>query len=370
MTILVLSPSVYDTSPGMRFRMEQWARYLEPRGYRFVFVPFESAALHRVLYRPGRYWEKAGRMLAALARRIALVSKVGRFDAVVLYREAALLGPALIERLLGVCGVPLLYDFDDPVWMPYRSPVNGIFGALKCQRKTASICRLATRVTVGNRLLAAYASEQGARHVDIVPSTIDMHQYQPRPAPCGSPAEPGLVTLGWTGSHSTLPFLRLIEDALRSLSQRRRFRLVVIAHDASYALPGIGAPVVARPWRAATEAHDLSDIDIGLAPFPDSGWTPWRCHGKVLQYMAAGIPPVASAIGILPDYIEDGRNGLLARGAEEWAGLLERLIDNAPLRHAMGAAAAATIRERYSAQVWAPRVGQILDALVASGKSR
>ena len=365
MNILVLSPTLHDTAPGMRFRIEQWARYLEPQGYRFVFLPFESAALHGVLYRPGRYSQKACYMLASLARRFAAVWKARHFDAVFLYREAALLGPALVERLLGAARVPLVYDFDDPIWMPYRSPVNGVFGALKCPSKTGVICRLATRVTVGNRLLASYAREHGATQVDVVPSTVDTQLYRSRPARTGPPADRAVVTLGWTGSHSTLPFLTEIEAALHELSRRRPFRLVVIAHDASYRLPGLNAEVVARPWRAATEAADLADIDIGLAPFPDSDWTPWRCHGKVLQYMAAGIPPVASAIGILPDYIEDGRNGFLARTPEQWVTRLEQLIDDEPLRRALGAAAAETVDARYSARVWAPRVGRLLDALVS-----
>lgn len=369
MRILVLSPSAYDTAPGMRFRIEQWARYLEPHGYRFVFVPFESAALHRVLYRPGHYAEKSCHMLAALARRCAVLWQARQFDAVFLYREAALLGPALLERLLGAAPVPLLYDFDDPIWMPYRSPVNGIFGALKCHGKTGAICRLADCVTVGNRLLAAYAREQGARRVEIVPSTVDTGVYRARTARAGPKTPGAVVTLGWTGSHSTLPFLAHIEEALRELSRRRRFRLVVISHDATYRMPGLSAEVIARRWQPATEAEDLADVDIGLAPFPSTGWTPWRCHGKVLQYMAAGIPAVASALGILPDYIEDGRNGFLVRTAGEWVARLERLIDDLPLRQTLGAAAAETVEARYSARVWAPRVGRILDALVATGKA-
>ena len=362
MRILVLSPTPYDTAPGMRFRMEQWARYLEPRGYHFMFLPFESAALHRVLYRPGRYLEKSAYMLASLVRRFAAVWKARHFDAVVLYREAALLGPAVIERLLGAGGIPLLYDFDDPIWMPYRSPTNGWFGALKCHAKTASICRLATRVTVGNRLLAAYATEQGARQVDIVPSTIDVRQYQARTARGAPQTDPGMVTLGWTGSHSTLPFLEPLLDTLQALARRRSFRLVVISDTDTYRAPSLAAEVVSRKWQAATEAADLADIDIGIAPFPNSGWTPWRCHGKVLQYMAARIPAVASNIGILPDYIEDGVSGFLPKSPAEWVARLTELIDDPALRAAMGSEARARVERNYSAQVWAPRVGEILRA--------
>jgi glycosyltransferase involved in cell wall biosynthesis len=122
----------------------------------------------------------------------------------------------------------------------------------------------------------------------------------------------------------------------------------------------LGAEVVARRWTAATEADDLADIDIGLAPFPNREWAPWRCHGKVLQYMAAAIPAVASNIGIIPDYIQDGVNGYLARGEREWLEKLIVLIDHAELRDRMGQEARKVIQARYSAEMWAPCVGRIL----------
>jgi len=97
--------------------------------------------------------------------------------------------------------------------------------------------------------------------------------------------------------------LDLVRNALRRLAAKYPLRLLLISHTDSCPMASPPVEVVARRWDAATEAADLHDMDIGLGPFPDAGWTPWRCHGKVLQYMAAGIPTVASRIGILPDYI-------------------------------------------------------------------
>ena len=170
--------------------------------------------------------------------------------------------------------------------------------------------------------------------------------------------------MGWTGSHSTLPFFEPLLDSLRVLARRRSFRLVVISDTDTYRAPSLAAEVISRKWQAASEAADLADIDIGLAPFPDSGWTPWRCHGKVLQYMAARIPAVASNVGILPDYIEDGVTGYLPKNPAEWVERLEHLIDHPELRVALGSEGRARVEQRYSAQVWAPRVGEILRSAV------
>ena len=65
MHVLVLMPAVYDTSPGQRFRIEQWARYLEKDGVRFTFVPFEDEALHQLLYQRGRFVRKSYLMTRA-----------------------------------------------------------------------------------------------------------------------------------------------------------------------------------------------------------------------------------------------------------------------------------------------------------------
>ena len=74
MNVLALVPALYDTSPGQRFRVEQWARHLERTGSRFTFVPFESRALHGVIYQPGRYGLKTALMLEAFARRFRILA--------------------------------------------------------------------------------------------------------------------------------------------------------------------------------------------------------------------------------------------------------------------------------------------------------
>lgn len=363
MRVLALVPYLYDTAPGQRFRIEQWARYLEREGFRFTFVAFADEALQRVLYQPGRYGRKAGLILRALIRRWRILARVRRYDVVFIHREAALLGPAILERWIARQGIPIVYDFDDPIWLPYRSPTHGWMSWLKCTGKVASICRSAAAVIVGNRLLAEYARKHTDR-VYVVPSTIDLEQYPVRPSVDASP-----VTLGWTGSHSTLPFLRMVEKPLRRLAESYSFRLLVVADREVPGMNGLPIPVAFRPWQARSEAMDLHAMDVGLAPFPNEGWTPWRCHGKVLQYMAVGLPTVASPIGIIPtDYIEDGVNGLLAATEDDWVEKLTWLLRDAGLRRRLGQAARQTIEERFSASRWAPQVGEILKRVAWEGQ--
>lgn len=358
MRILVVAPALHGTSPGQRFRIEQWAPHLERQGFSFRYEPFEDQSLHDVLYRPGHHAEKAARMLMAFGRRLRTLRAVGDADLIYLYREASLIGPAVIETMLARKGVPLVYDFDDPIWLPYRSPTNGVFSALKAVGKTARICRLASAVTVGNRLLAGYARKHSA-NVHVFPSTVELDNY-PTLRSARVTCTP---TVGWTGSHSTLPFLRLLDEPLKALKSTESFRMLVISHTTELEWPGLEDVLILRQWNAETEFDDLSAMDIGLAPFPDTGWTPWRCHGKVLQYMAAGIPVVASPIGILPDFIKDGVNGFLAATTEDWVARIAMLIHDPDLRQRMGAAGRQTVEQQFAAGHWARKLGTLFRSL-------
>lgn len=366
MKVLALMPALYNTSPGQRFRLEQWAKYLEKDGFDFTFLPFEDDALHQSIYQAGQYAKKAQLMIQAFIRRLEILTKTQNFDLVFIYREAAAIGPAIIERLIAKQRLPIVYDFDDPIWMSYHSPTNGFFSYLKCPSKTATICRLATRVMVGNSLLAEYAN-QYSDHVNIVPSTLDIKDYPPKDYFLVDRQEDKPVTLVWTGSHSTLPFLAEIKTLLQELAGKYSFRLSVISHTDTYQMEGV--TTISKRWNAATEAIDLHDADIGLAPFPNTGWTPWRCHGKILQYMAVGIPTIASPIGIIPDYIQDGVNGFLANSDQEWIEKISLLMESPSLRKKMGQAARETIKQRYSAEVWVPTIKEIFASVVSQSFS-
>lgn len=358
MKILVLGPAVHDTSPGQRFRIEQWARYLEQEGLTFVEEPFEDKELHRVLYQRGHRVRKAALVAKAFARRFRLLSRARRFDAVYLFREGTLAGPAVFERLLARKGVPIVYDFDDAVWVPYVSPTNRYLSYLKCFGKTATLCRLSAHVMAGNEYLAGYARRHNDR-VSVVPTTIDTAAYQVRPYPPGWDARP--VTIGWTGSHSTVQHLDTIRPALQKLRERLAYRLVVIGTP-EYRLEGVD--VVAKPWRSATEVADLQEFDVGLMPLPDDDWSRGKCGLKLLQCMGVGVPVVGSPVGVNREIIREGVTGFTATSTEEWVEKLAAVVANPELRRTMGLNGRRCVEEQYSARVWAPRVREIFETVI------
>src|SRR5689334_6630109 len=265
MNVLALVPSTYDTSPGQRYRLEQWEPLLRERGVEITYAPFESEELHATVYTHGRFIQKLRLVAQAVRRRSSVLSNLKAYDLVYIFRETALLGPAFFERLIHRSGVPFVFDFDDAVFVSYKSPSNGYLSYLKFAGKTETSCRLAAHVMAGNPYLAGYARRVN-KNVTIIPTTIDTDKYKPLIYNQRS----GPIVIGWTGSYSTVQHLDTLRETLRKLAGHASFRLRVIGTP-SYQIDGID--VEAMPWRADTELEDLSKIDIGIMPLPYDKWS-------------------------------------------------------------------------------------------------
>ena len=147
--LLGLVPKPLGVSPGQRARLEQWAPYLmSSHGISVDFSPFESSRLTEILYEPGMRPSKARLMVLDAIRRRAVIAQAKTYDAVVIFREASLIGPAVYERLLARSGKPMIFDFDDAIWVNATQGVNGWFTRLRFPGKTSTICRLASAVVV------------------------------------------------------------------------------------------------------------------------------------------------------------------------------------------------------------------------------
>jgi glycosyltransferase involved in cell wall biosynthesis len=361
--VLALTPQPRDVSPGQRYRIEQWEPHLSAGGVEIVYSPFSSPALSEILYSPGHVTRKIGGMVAAYARQLRAVSGARGFDLVYVFREAALVGPAILETTVRLRGVPFVFDFDDAVYLHYRSPSNGYLSYLKFPGKTATLCRRASRVMAGNAILAEYASRYSHR-VSIVPTTIDTDRYRPELRRTRPPA--AFPTIGWTGSHSTRAHLELAVPALRRLARERRFRLVVVGASAP-AIPG--AIVESRPFCSSTEVEDLADIDVGIMPLPDDPWSRGKCGCKALQYMGLSIPAVVSPVGANTSIVRDGVNGLWADTDDRWVAALTRLLSEPDLAKRLGEAGRRTVEQEYSARAVAPRVLEIFQSALPLRKT-
>lgn len=362
MRVLAVVPSIYDTSPGQRFRIEQWEPILREGGVEITYAPFENDELRAILYQGGNVLKKVGAVTRGMKRRSTELSDVSQYDLVYIFREAALLGPPWFERKIVRSGVPVVFDFDDAVFVSYKSPSNGYLSYLKFPSKVAEICRLSTHIMAGNGYLADYARANN-QAVTIIPTTIDTDKY----AFIEKTEEPETITIGWSGSFSTIQHLDTIRAMLQQLAKKESFRLRVIGAPV-YKIPGVDTE--AMQWRSDTELDDLRQIDIGLMPLPDENWTKGKCGLKALQYMALGIPTICSPVGVNSTIIKDGVNGFLAESQDEWIERIKRLMQSAKLRRELGRAGRETVEREYSAKAVAPKVLEVFESAVNASKKK
>lgn len=355
--IAALVPDVLGVGMGQGLRIEFWARHLEAAGWKVDFYPFEDAALHEIIHGAGNSAAKVPRLMACYTRRLRLVLDDIPCDLLFLYREAAAFGPALLERLAFRHPVPVVYDLDDPIFVPYRGPNNGWFSLLKFPGKTKSVLRRVDHVIAINGLIGDYAARYNPS-VSVIPMFLDTEQFVPAPA---SP-DNGPVRVGWIGSETTMPNLGTIAEPLRRLQARTGAQVRVIGKG-GLDLPGVETEVL--QWSAATEVADLAACHIGVVPLTDLPWNKWKFNFKTIQYMAVGLPVVARRLASNVEVIEDGVNGFLVETREEWFDRLLTLSTDPQLRRRMGEAARATVVERYSNDAQIPRVLALFDQVLS-----
>jgi len=358
--VLALVSKPPGIAPGQRFRLEQWAPLLKAHGISVDFSVFESLRLTRVLYEPGRHAAKAAYLVEAAIRRRAVLDQAKDYDLLVIYREASLLGPAIYERRLTRSGKPIIFDFDDAIWLQDAGSVNGWFARFRFPGKTATICRLASAVVVSNSYLADYASRFN-RYVHIVPSTIDLNLFPVQP-----PLEKETpFVIVWSGSVSTLAHLETARAALERIGRKRETVLRVISsRPPEFSIEGIEVQFV--PWTAEAEAAKLGVSHVGIMPLPDDEFTRGKGGFKALLYMAVGRPAVLSPVGVNTKLVQHGRNGMLARTTDEWVAALDALADSADLRSHLAKAGRSTVEERFSAESGAARFAAVVKSLFAT----
>lgn len=311
----------------------------------------------------GRPGARATRILRACARRLwQLHSPAGQrrlaaFDVVWVERELLPWLPSPLE-LRSLPRTPkLVVDIDDAVFHRYDQHRLGVVRRL-FGRKIDRLFEAASAVTAGNAYLAARAEEAGAARVHVIPTVVDLERYRPRAT--ATRADP--LTVGWIGAPRTTRYLTPIAAALEAVRARHAIRCVAVGARPDQVA---GTAFEAVPWDEATEVELLRTFDVGIMPLPDDPFERGKCGYKLLQYMACGLPVVASPVGVNRELVSAGTNGLLATTPREWEEALGALLGDAELRATMGAAGRRRVDQAYSLQGTAPVVARVFEELVA-----
>jgi L-malate glycosyltransferase len=343
--ILIICPFPYDVAAGQRLKYEQYLDHWKENGYNITLSCFLDDKAWKIVYKPGNYSEKILGALRGHIKRMRDIFRVRNYDLVYVHQWVTPLGTSFFERLFRMLSKNLVYDIEDNVLIEKNSELNPFIKTLKSTGKTVHLLKTADHVISSSPFLNDQClSINDKKACTFISSSIDTNRF----LPVNSYSNDHKLVIGWTGTFSSKVYLDLLRDVFVELSKRCDFRLRVIGNF-DYEFPEIDLEVIR--WTKENEVRDMQGIDIGVYPLFQNEWVLGKSGLKAIQYMAFGLPVVATNVGTTPIIIQHLENGCMVKSEEEWVDTLENLINNPNLRLKLGKAARKTVLNKYSKDV-------------------
>lgn len=330
-----------------RMRFDQFVPALGGLGISVEISPLlRDEYLERLYSKSAKSWSQ---ILSDYCRRLISLLLVKRFDMLWIEKELFPDLPGWFEYLLRKIGICYVVDYDDAIFHNYDLSANPWRHLLR--NKINSVMKNSVIVVCGNAYLADYAKAAGAKRVEIIPTVIDLDRYSVKTNILSGP-----LVIGWVGSAATVKYLDVVLPALQLLAKEYPVQLRVIG--AVLSAPGLD--IDCRPWSEQDEVQQIQSFDIGIMPLADSPWEQGKCGYKLIQYMACGVPVVASPVGVNVEIVEHNASGYLASDMNAWVNALVSLADSSDRRNKFGMRGRKLVEDRYSLQVVAPRLANLL----------
>lgn len=344
--MLVLCPFPQGVAAGQRLKYEQYLDDWRAMGFDIDVSCFMDMAMWRVTYLSGSYPQKVLGVFRGHARRLFDLLRVARYDLVYIFMWVTPFGTTLLERLVRQLAQRVVFDVEDNVLveqsLPKSHSPNAAMQLLKGPSKARFLIRTANHVITSSPFLKDFCLEINRRRsCSYISSSVDTDIFLPK----NRYVNEGVVTIGWTGTFSSKIYLDILRSVFQELARRVPYKLKVIGNF-DYELDGVNLEVVR--WNSEREVVDLQTFDIGVYPLPMDDWVLGKSGLKAIQYMAFGLPAVATDVGTTPMLIRHGENGMLVRTEKEWLTVLEQLVRDPGLRRRLGEAARRDAVEKYS----------------------
>lgn len=245
------------------------------------------------------------------------------YDAVLLHRKCLNYFDA---KVLAKHSRKIIFDHDDAIMYSPTRPESNRTSHFRLYKRTI---QMSDCVIAGNDYLAGHA-RKFCSDVHVVPTGLDTKAFAQEVAR----EEHDKIRLVWIGSASTLGYLEKLKPIFEEVGKANDNIILRIIADQFFDLQGMD--VEKHNWSLETQAADLLTGDVGLAPLPDNRFTRGKCGFKILQFFAADLPVIATAVGVNEKFIKESQAGILASTPEQWTEAIEKLVADAALRRQMG----------------------------------
>ncbi len=339
-----------EPAASPRYRVLQYLPYLREKGVDCTVMSALEPEEYEGLSRLAQEGSAHRYHLTEMRRRAMQLLQSRVYDIVFVQKTIMSVYVKRMATLLHWRARRVVYDIDDAVNIAAPVTLRGIWKCIEDPGQINKVMGRASLVIAGNRWLQSVAEAAGAR-AELLPTVVDTTRFVP------ADNAPETYRVGWIGGPSTCDNLYPIAEVLSGL-ERAQVRIVGADPD-RVAIEGAQH----RPWSLESEVGEVQAFSVGLMPLPKDEWSRGKCALKAIQYMACGVPCVATPYGAVRDVIEHERNGLYADSPAEWKNALERLRDPG-LRAKLGEAARETIETRYSLASAAPRMHELLESVL------
>jgi len=344
--ILIICPFPVGVAAGQRLKYEQYFSSWNENGIDVTVSNFMDQRLWEIVYRKGFFFQKVFRTLKGYCIRLLDLFRLHKFDAIYIFMWVTPFGSNIPEKLFKKFSKKLIFDVEDSVLTSQNIDLsnnpNPLLAFFKNSKKADFLIREANFIITSSPFLNEYCIQKNKfKNSQYISSSVDARRF----VPTNNYSNDEIVTIGWTGTFSSRSYLDSLAEVFQTLALRVEFKLRVIGNF-EYKLPGVNLEVI--QWSSENEVKDLQGIDIGIYPLQMDEWVMGKSGLKAIQYMAFGLPVVATNVGTTPLIITHNETGILVDSKEDWVNALELLILDPKLRRKIGTNARSHLVKNYS----------------------
>ncbi len=364
--MLVLCPFPHGVAAGQRLKYEQYLDHWRNKGWEIDISSFMDEKMWSVVYQRGNTVPKILGTMRGHIRRLIDLFRIPKYDLIYIFMYVTPLLTSFMERLVITLANRVIYDIEDNVHTQQNQiskiEPNPLVKFLKWPGKVNFLIQASDHVITSSPFLNIDCKRiTNNGYCSYVSSSIDTNRYIPK----SKYSNEKTVVIGWTGTYSSKGYLDLLQNVFLKLAKKVKFKLHVIGNF-NYNLPGIDLKVI--EWKLESEIFDLQSFDIGVYPLPLDDWVHGKSGLKAIQYMALGLPCVATNFGTTPMIIKDRVNGRLVKTENQWVDALEELIKYPNIRKRIGQQARIDAVKNYSLHTIGDTYDNILKSVMKETK--
>jgi glycosyltransferase involved in cell wall biosynthesis len=326
-----------ELGASSRLRMIQYLPFLANNNINCSVNPFFNERYLKDLYSNKKI--NLINLIYLFFQRFVLLFSVKKYDLVWIEKEVFPYMPSFFESIICYSGVKYIVDYDDDIFQNYDK-----FNSNFYKKKFHHLLQKSSLVVVCNDYLFERVNFIGAKNIIKIPTVVDMLKYKKRTYS----KDYKEFRIGWIGSPSTTKYLYVIKDVLEKLALIYPIKLIVVGGTK---LVNFNIPLELHEWSPNKENEIIETFDIGVMPLYKTRWEEGKCGYKLIQYMASGVPVIATCFGMNKEIV-DKDVGFLVSNDKEWEFAFEYFFENSSQIKLLGEQARKNAEAYYSLQDW------------------